>query len=171
MFRFVKRARSVVWISLLLPMAACGAAPDSQQANCDTLVTDTRAACMDMIRRGLDVSCNTYLMAIGTAMDQASGNLFEVGDANQSAADSFCATYVDKLREDRDENADSMHPQDQTGPECSALAERFESRCMANLGKTALAGECKNAARAFAMSGRMPHEQMCSIAGMQLPKE
>lgn len=170
MSNFITRATPVFWISLLLSLAACSTASDSQQANCDTLVTQTRAVCMDMIRRGLDVSCNTYLGAVGTAMDQASGNLFDVGDANQSTADSFCSTYVDMLREDRDEQADSMHAQDQAGPECTALAERFDTRCMANLGKAPLADGCRNIARTFAM-GQLEQEQACSIAGMQLSKE
>lgn len=156
----------------LFSLAACG--PDSAvtQASCGTLVTETRTTCMDMIRRGLDVSCSTYLGAIETAMDQASGNLFDVGDANQSTAGSFCSTYVDKLREDRDEHASSMHPQGEAGPRCTALAQRFEAHCMANLGKEPLPRECKNVVRTFAMaaSRQVSREKLCPLAGRQLPE-
>ena len=102
---------------------------------------------MDMIRRGLDVSCSTYLGAIGTAMDQASGNLFNVGDANQSAAGSLCATDVEKLREDRSQE----HAVTGQRRPCSALAECFETRCMANFGEESLPGKCENVARTFLM--------------------
>lgn len=166
------QARRAFWVCLLFSLAACGPDSEVKQANCDTLVTETRATCMAMIRRGLDVSCSTYLGAIGTAMDQASGNLFDVGDANQSTAAALCSTYVDKLREDRDEHASSMLPQDKAGPKCSALAERFETRCMVNLGKEPLPGKCKNVARTFLMgaSRQIPREKLCSVAGRQLPE-
>lgn len=165
-------ARRALCASLLFSLAACGPDSEARRASCDTLVTETRATCMDMIRRGLDVSCNTYLGAIDTAMDQASGNLFDVGDANQSAAGSLCSTYIDKLREDRDKNAGSMRPKAEVGPKCAALAGRFETRCMANLGKEPLPGKCKNVARTFLMgaSRQIPREKLCLIAGRQLPE-
>lgn len=174
MSTFIGHAKSTFWIGLLLTIAACSAADDAKQANCDTLVTETRATCMDMIRRGLDVSCNKYLIAIDTAMGQASGSLFDIGDDNESTVHSFCSIYVGKLREDRNEHADSMQAKGQTAPECTALADRFDTSCMANLGKEPLPGKCTNVARTFAISSassRLPGGQMCSLAGMQLPKE
>ena len=169
----IARLKPVFWTALLLALAGCSSATDARQASCDTLVMQTRAVCLDMIRRGLDVSCNSYLGAVATAMKQADGSLFDVGEANVSAADSFCSTYVDKLRDDRDEHADSMQAKDQTGPECNALAERFDTRCMANLGKQALPGQCKNVGRTFMMGAtrKVPQEQLCSLAGMQLPEK
>lgn len=170
---FLNRAGPLFWISLLLPLVACSVDDDAKQANCDALVTETRAACLDMISRGLDVSCNTYLGAVGTAMKQADGSLFDAGDANESTADSFCSTYVDKLREDRDEHADSMHGQDQAGPKCTALANRFETQCLADLGKEPLPGKCKRVGSSYLSitASQLSPGKLCSVAGMQLPKE
>lgn len=175
MLTFMTRAKPIFWIYLLLPIAACSAADGAKQANCETLVEETKATCLDMIRRGLDVSCNTYLGAVATAMKQASGDLFDTGDAttDQSSADSFCSTYVGKLRKDRDAHADSMQAADAAGPKCTALADRFESHCLANLGSEPLPSGCKGVARSFMMrSAARPsaQQQLCTIAGMQLPQ-
>lgn len=165
--------RSVFWMFLLLPVAVCSAADNAEQAGCDTLVSETSTACKDMISRGLNVSCNTYLGAVKTAMKQAGGDLFDVGEANQETADSFCAIYVEKLRKERDEHDESMHSKDESDGQCVALAERFDASCMVNLGKVQLPGKCKNVARTFVMGAtkQMPQKQVCTVAGMQLPKE
>lgn len=167
------QARSVFWLLLLMPVTACSAADNAEKANCDTLISETSAACTDMISRGLDVSCNTYLGAVKTAMKQAGGDLFDVGEANQKTANSFCAIYVEKLRKDREESDGSMLSKDESDAQCVALAERFDTSCMTNLGKEPLPGKCKSVARTFVMgtTKQMSQEQVCTIAGMQLPKE
>lgn len=167
------QARSVFWMLLLVPVAACSAADNTEQASCDTLVSETRTACTDMISRGLNVSCNTYLGAVKTAMKQAGGDLFDVGEANQQTANSFCAIYVEKLRKEREENDGSMNSKGESNAQCVALAERFDASCMATLGKSPLPAKCKNVGRTFMMGAtkQMPQGQVCTIAGMQLPKQ
>lgn len=176
MSAFIARAKPLFWIYLLLSVAACSAADNAKQATCDTLVEETQSACMDMLRRGLNVSCGKYLMAVDMAMDQASGNLFDTGDDNASTANSFCSVYVDKLRADRKKHDVSMHAQGQAGPKCTALADRFETQCIPNLGKEKLAGACKTITTSFAMmnSKKLPQEKqetLCSVYDAQLPKE
>lgn len=165
-------AQTRLFLSLLILPITVFAADGTEQANCDTLVAETGTACMDMISRGLDVSCNTYLGAVGMAMDQADGNLFDVGDANKDTANRFCATYVKKLRKDRKANNHTMLGKSEVGPECAALAERFDARCITGLGKEKLSGKCKNVARTFTMgaTGSMARGQLCTVAGMQLPE-
>ncbi|MBU2874277.1 hypothetical protein [Marinobacter salexigens] len=169
--RLMTQARSVFLACLMLPIAAFGADEDAaSQANCDTLVSETRAACTDMISRGLNVSCNTYLGAIKTAMKQAGGDLFDIGEANQETANSFCAVYVEKLSKEREANDGNMHSKDASDSQCRALAERFETNCIANLGKVPLPSQCQNVARTFVMgtTKKMSPKQVCKIASMQL---
>lgn len=172
---FIHCARPIFCICLLVLIAACSSDDNVELAACDTLVSETRTACLDMVGRGLDISCNTYLGAIDTAMEQAGGNLFDTGSAatDKSSAYAFCSTYVDKLRKDREAHADSMHAQEKSSSTCTALVDRFEEKCMANIGKEPLPGKCKNVARTFVMGAarQRPQEQLCSLAGMQLMKE
>lgn len=176
MATFIIRTKSLFWICLLLPVVACSTANDAKQANCDALVTETESACIDMLRRGLDVRCGTYLMAVDMAMKQASGNLFDAGDSNQSAADSFCAIYVDKLRLDRKKHDASMHAEGQQGPQCTALADQFEEQCVPNLGKEKLPSKCRSITTSFTTlnAKKLPQEQretLCKIYSTQLSKE
>lgn len=168
MSTYMTRAKPVFFMGLLLMVTACSAEKEVKEANCDALITETRTACVDMVRHGLDVSCNTYLMAVNTAMDQANGDLYDIGDSNKIAANALCSSYVEDLREDRKENAGSMQEPDQVGSDCAALADQFETHCMANLGKEPLADGCRNVARTFAM-GRLSQEKKCSLAGAHLP--
>lgn len=172
MFNVITRAKSVFWLSLLLSLAACSEGVDNKKTGCDALVTQTRAMCLDVIRSGLNVSCREYLMAVKMAKKQASGNLFDVGESNQSTADSFCNTYVGKLREDVEEQADSMAAAGSAGPKCTALADNFEQTCLSHLGKDDLSRGCNQVASSLMQSGAMgqlPPEQRCSMASMHLP--
>lgn len=165
-------AKLLLWVFLLLPMAACNGGGESKKADCNTLVTETQSVCMDMMRRGLDVRCDTYLMAVKMAMRQSEGDLFDIGEDNQGAANSFCAVYVKKLRKDRKKHDGSMQAKGKQGPKCTALADRFESECLPKLGKQPLSSKCGSISTSFKMLNTKQFspkqkENMCAVYNKQ----
>ncbi|MDN5874061.1 MAG: hypothetical protein L0H29_06720 [Sinobacteraceae bacterium] len=157
-------------------ITACGATDEvAAAAGCETYVAETRDACLDMILRGLDVSCSKQLIAIRIATAQAHGSLFNVGDdkQNQSVADFVCSSYLGDLREARAAKDAGMSPEGKAGPKCTALAEQIDSRCLSTLGEAPLADGCKSAVGMMAMGGgasQLPREQRCEMAARMLPQ-
>lgn len=140
----------------------------AKQSSCEILITETRSACMDMARQNLNFSCSKYLMVVNMAMDQADGNLFDVGSDNESTANSFCQIHVDKLRNERKKNENSDLITEQSGPACSALADHFDTQCMLGLGKEKLSRKCKTIGKTFENFNlkQLPQETretLCSI--------
>lgn len=159
---------------MMLTITACGAVDNASAAGCKAYVAETRDACLDMIRRGLDVSCKQQITAIEIAMKQANGSLFDIGDgeANERAAQALCSSYLGDLHKARAAQNAKMLPKGDTGPKCAALAQQIKARCLARLGQAPLAGGCRAALTLMSMNGATApaqREQRCAMAAGMLP--
>lgn len=155
-----------------LAIVACGFANEAAASGCKAYVEQTRNACLEMIRRGLDVSCKQQVLAIEMAMRQAQGNLFDAGSsgANQRVAESICSSHLHDLRAARAVNQASMLPKGAAGPHCSALAVQIDAGCLSKLGKAPLARGCKSAMTMMGsgVAAQVPREQRCQLAAGML---
>lgn len=161
-----------VVVLIMLMVAACGTTSEATATDCKTYVAETRDACLDMILRGLDVSCSKQLTVIGTVAAQADGSLFDVGDdkQNQAVADSVCSSYIGDLRKARAAKDAAMLPASEAAPQCTALAKQVDAHCLSTLGEAPLTNDCKSALGMMSMDG-LPREQRCELAaGMLLKK-
>ncbi len=138
---------------------------------CKAYVAAVRQVCLDSIARGLDMSCSSQFMMLDMVQDQAAGTLFDVGsDAkNAEVAESLCASYLESLQKKRQSKDASMHAESDAGPNCTALAESFDTACLRNLGQEPLAANCESAARTLsATAGRAPAEDICEMVQHQM---
>ena len=138
---------------------------------CNAYVAAIRNVCLDSITRKLDMSCNSQLIALGVAQDQAAGNLFDVGSekANAKVVEAVCGKYLGSLQKKRKEKDADMAAKDSAGPMCTALATDFDAKCMANLGQEKLSDQCGNAASMMSAVRRsLPGEEGCKAVNQML---
>lgn len=154
--------------SVVTPSARVTKVADSKATTgCSEYVADVRSACLDSITRGLDVKCGTLFMRVETARKQAAGSLFNVGDdaANRKTADAVCANFQETLAENRAERNAAMSPAAQSGPNCTALAENFETTCLDKLGVGELPASCDTAVRFLNLfNSAAGREKVCELA-------
>lgn len=151
------------------PAATDGSSPPAATATgttggqCNAYVAAIRDVCLDSITRKLDMSCNSELIALGVAQDQAAGNLFDVGSekANAKVVESVCGKYLGSLQDKRKDKDAAMTAKDSAGPMCTTLATQFDAKCMANLGQEALSDQCRNAGRMLSAIRSLPAEDGC----------
>lgn len=151
------------------PQAATATSATGGQ--CSAYVAAIRNVCLDSITRNLDMSCNSQLIALGVAQDQAAGNLFDVGseEANAKVVESVCGKYLESLQKKRKEKDAAMTAKDSAGPSCTTLATNFDAKCMANLGKGTLSDQCGNAASMMSAVRRsLPGEEGCKAVDQML---
>ena len=152
------------------PSPAAIAINSSGGANCKAYVAAVRTVCLDSVTRGLDVSCDSQLVAVDMVQTQAAGTLFDVGSgsANAKVAESACASFLKSLQRKRQRKDAGMHAESGAGPKCNALAEKLDSTCLRDLGKQPIPDKCRSATRMLNALSSQPAENRCAMAEQQL---
>lgn len=151
--------------------AQAGTATDSNRGgNCKAYMAEVRKVCLDSITRGLDMSCDSQLIAVDMVQTQAAGALFDAGSetSNAKVAESVCASYLKSLQKKRQRKDTGMHAENGAGPTCNALAEKLDTTCLRNLGQQPIPDNCRSATRMFNALTSQPAEDRCAQAENQL---
>ena len=116
------------------------------------------------------MACDSELIAVDMAQTQAAGTLFDVGSGSDNAkvAESACASYLKSLQKKRQRKDAGMHAERGAGPTCNALAEKFDTACLRDLGQQPIPDTCRSATRMLKALTSQPAEDRCAQAERQL---
>lgn len=148
-----------------------GAAADNNGGgNCKAYMAEVRNVCLDSITRGLDMSCDSQFIAVEMVQTQAAGALFDVGSdtSNAEVAESVCASYLKSLQKKRQRKDADMHADSGAWPTCTALAEKFDTACLRELGHQPIPDKCRSATRMLNALKSQPAEDRCAQADNQM---
>jgi len=195
MIKTLPLIRAITLCAFALTVAGCDSDPSTDQAttvmphknalnksydeaqpqDCPVFARELQDACSDVVDRRLDFSCNTYLVQLEMAQQQAGGKLFAVGgDAeNEKVASALCRKSLANLRAARDRAEEKPVDNTPWATECDDYLATLQKACFARIADGTHAQHCKQTIQMVqaAVSDKNDGAMACGMGALYFPSE
>ncbi|MBA2660829.1 MAG: hypothetical protein H0U74_00915 [Bradymonadaceae bacterium] len=141
---------------------------NKSEGGCKEFIEATQTYCTEAMKTGRNIGCQTPIMGIHTAMDQAEGNVFDLKDnnVNKDVAEGACRSYHDMLRKDYAKATVPTNKRASIPAQCVSLRTQIKTLCFDPLGVTKVSDACSTAIRAVIVAhdaDEMEHGEICEL--------